>query len=72
VSVRVDVLQRFEAAAEEMLVLQDTYVACVTRDAVESGGEWSLPVQMRFVRREQLGLIDIEVRELRLVGIEPA
>jgi hypothetical protein len=69
---RVDVLERFDAVAAEMLELQDTYLACVSKPVADKQQDWSLPVQFRFVPRDDKpGVVDIEMRSLRLTGIVP-
>jgi hypothetical protein len=69
--VRADVWERFEAAAKELLEVEGTYVACVAAEVADDQQVWSMPVQYRFVKRDQAGLLDIEMRSLSLVGIEP-
>jgi len=66
---RADVIERFEAAAREMLALNDTYVACVSAALVDEQTDWSLPVQFRFVKRAEAGCLDIEIRSLSLVSV---
>jgi hypothetical protein len=46
---RADVHDRFRAAAAEMLAIEDTYLARVSKVLVDDqAGEWSGPVRMRF------------------------
>jgi len=47
--VRVDVQERFCAAAAEMLAVEGTYCARVSKFLVDAqAGEWSEPVRFRF------------------------
>jgi hypothetical protein len=62
--VRADVQARLEAAAAEMLAVEATYVARVSKVLVDDqAGEWSRPVQFRFEPRDS-GIVELVFREV--------
>jgi hypothetical protein len=61
---RADVQARFRAVAAEMLAVEHTYCACVSKVLVEAqAGEWSEPVRVRFEPHDD-GTIEIVVKRV--------
>jgi hypothetical protein len=61
---RLDLLERLEFLADELAREEALVLVPVSAQLVMEVEDWSVPVQMRFVERDEPGLFDLEVREV--------